>query len=215
MKYLYVFLASCALSCALSCAPSYAQDWQPAHITRTSDGREWYHDGSRWVEVTRTQCQGGQCNPNGIYYRQVPQQQPQEWSQPAPQYQPRPIPDASNGVAILEWRRQIERKLLALEAKCGQAGQPGPAGPMGPPGPCGPAGTGISVEQVTQLKNEITTAVSQNVNTQVDVDKLAEAIAKTLPPVRVEWITLDGTVLKQEKPLGEVLKFQTTESVRK
>ncbi len=112
-----------------------AQDWQPAHITRTADGREWYHDGSRWVEVTRTQCYGGQCQPNAIYYRPAqPQQQPREWSQPAP------LPNASNGVALLSWRDQMEKKIAALEAKCGQAGKPGPPGPMGPPGPKGEPG---------------------------------------------------------------------------
>lgn len=132
MKPLLIILALCS--------PALAQQWEPAHITRTADGREWYHDGTRWVEVTRTQCQGGSCNPNGIYYRQVPQQQQQEWSQPAPQYQPRPIPDASNGVALLSWRDQMEKKIAALEAKCGQTGQPGPAGPMGPPGPKGDPG---------------------------------------------------------------------------
>lgn len=152
------------------CAPGYAQQWQPAAITRTADGREWYHDGNRWVEVTRTQCYDGQCQPGAIYYRPTqPQQQPQEWSQPAPQYQPRPsIPNASNGVALLEWRKQVEQKLIALEARCGQSqpGQPGPAGPPGPQGPAGPAGSGTSID-ADLLAVQITQAVTAQLEQRI------------------------------------------------
>jgi hypothetical protein len=211
MRLIAVSLALCVCQCALS----IAQDWQPATITRTADGREWYHDGARWVEVTRTQCQGGQCNPNGIYYRQVPQQQqqPREWSQPAPQYQPRPIvkvgpvtvpPSASDGQALLGWRDQMEKKIAALEAKCGQSqpGQPGPAGPPGPQGPAGPAGSGEKLDY-----DKIISGVNAHINT----DEFAKDIAAKLPPVIVELEQLDGTKKTQSRPLGQPIKLKLTQ----
>ena len=173
------------------CSPALAQQWEPATITRTADGREWYHDGTKWVEVTRTQCYGGQCNPNGIYYRQVPQQQPQEWSQPAPQYEPRPRikagpvtvpPSASDGQALLGWRDQMEKQIKDLKAQvgacqqmCGQ-GKPGPAGPPGPQRPVGPAGGSGPAPTIDYSKLQID--YSKFV---IDYDKLGAAIAKNTP----------------------------------
>jgi hypothetical protein len=152
------------------CTPALAQQWEPAHITRTADGREWYHNGTAWVEVTRTQCQGGQCQPNAIYYRPVPQQQPREWSQPAPITA---VPNASNGVALLPWRDQMERKIAALEAKCAQAGARGPTGPPGPQGPAGPPGTATNID-ANALALQITQAVSQQLEGRLSALEAAQ-----------------------------------------
>lgn len=197
------------ISCALSCAASCAQEWQPATITRTTDGREWYHDGSRWVEVTRTQCYGGQCQPNGIYYRQVQpqQQQPREWSQPAPQYQPRPSiipsPSASDAKALLPWREEMERKqkaleteLAALKVKCEQCQNK----PSQPP-----------VIDYTKIEVDYDALATKIDTPTVNVDSLAAEVIKKLPPVRIEWETLKGEKLTQEKKLGEVIKFKSVE----
>jgi hypothetical protein len=45
----------------------------------------------------------------------------------------------------------------------------------------------------------------------IDLDALAQAVVERLPPQRVEWERLDGTVLYQNKPLGEPLKFKSIE----
>lgn len=45
----------------------------------------------------------------------------------------------------------------------------------------------------------------------IDLDALAAKVLAKLPPQRVEWETLDGTVLFQEKPLGEALRFKSVE----
>jgi len=144
---------------ALLATPA-AAEWTAAPITRTADGREWWHDGSRWVEVTRTQCYGGQCQPGAIYYRPT---QPQQQTPVAPAYQPRPFPDASNGVALLSWRDQMEKKILALEAR---ANQPGARGPAGPPGPPGKDGSGTSID-ADLLAVQITQAVTAQLEQRI------------------------------------------------
>lgn len=181
-------------------APAVAQDclWQPTQVVTTPTGCQLWWDGTRWVQVCTPQQS---CPP---VQQSAPQQRPaqSEWSAPAPLPGPSIPPTASNGFALLPWRDQMEKKILALELRvnalaqrapqAGPAGPQGPVGAQGPPGAQGPAG-------------------KDGAPAQVDVEALAAAILKTLPPQRVEWTTLSGEVLKQEKPLGQPLKFKSVE----
>jgi hypothetical protein len=151
------------IKCVILCitfaltSPAIAQ-WCPVVIHRTADGREyWQQESGEWTEIHRTQCGGGVC-PQPQYYQQPHQiqyQQPRPQVQQAPvapPYKPRPSisipPSASNGIAILPWREDIERKIREQDSRINAlqslarsgAGKPGPQGPPGPPGPPGPAG---------------------------------------------------------------------------
>lgn len=115
-------------------------------------------------------CDNGRCWQPSQYYSPGGSRQISSGggrsivSEPAPAYQPRePIPNASNGSALLSWRDQMEKKIAALEKKCDPGnrplipdygsrilalekavqdcqGKPGPQGPKGEPGPAGPPG---------------------------------------------------------------------------
>jgi hypothetical protein len=164
------------ITCAVA-SPAIAQ-WCPVVIHRTADGREyWQQESGEWTEIHRTQCGGGSC-PQPQYYQQPQQQQrPIVMAPVAPPY--RPIPNASNGIALLSWRDQIEKRLNAQDARIAAlasagAGKPGPQGPPGPPGPPGPAGAGIDA-------NALAIQITQAVNAQVEQRISAVEAAQNKP----------------------------------
>lgn len=103
---------------------------------------------------------------------------------------PSPVTPAPNYDALVARIAALEKRLAKLEAGAtigpqGPRGQAGPQGEQGEQGLTGGAGPTPAVD--------------------------IKAIIAQLPPVRVEWETLDGTVLSQEKPLGEPLRFKSIE----
>jgi len=89
----------------------------------------------------------------------------------------------------------------------GEIGPRGPAGPAGAVGARGPAGpAGVAGPPGADLDYDaLADAVIAKLNFQV----IADGVVQYLPPQRVEWETIDGHILSQEKPLGEVLKFKS------
>lgn len=159
-------LTTCGLLAVL-CTTACAQ-WSPVVIHRTADGREyWRQENGTWTEIHRTQCGVNVCQPQ------------QQWAPVAPPYQPLlSIPNASNGVAILPWRDEIEKRIAAQDARIAAltragAGKPGPIGPPGPPGPPGPAGSGTSID-ANALAVQITQAVNQQMEPRLTALEAAQ-----------------------------------------
>jgi hypothetical protein len=117
---------------------------------------------------------------------------------PDPIIKPGASPDWRIGVLEVKLDALIARldKFKPIPGPVGPQGPRGQAGPQGEPGPRGPTGPAGPTPAI-------------------DYDALAKAIIARLPPVRVEWETLDGRILKQEKPLGEALRFKSIELDRK
>lgn len=105
---------------------------------------------------------------------------------------PLPTPTPAPTPGPIDYDRLAEIVLAKLASDPRFRGPAGPIGPPGEPGPQGPTG-------------------GAGPTPAIDYEALAKALIAKLPPVRVEWERLDGTILKQEKPLGEPLRFKSVE----
>jgi hypothetical protein len=119
----------------------------------------------------------------------------------------------------------------------GPPGPQGPAGPQGPPGTDATAADvqklqaeidalkaaqadqqKINADVVSSLKslsqqraiviNELE-QLKADLSKPINFDDVAAEVSKRLPPVKLEWETLDGQKLTQQKPLGEPLRIKS------
>ena len=148
------------------------------------------------VSLTQSySCQNGRC-----------------W-QPSPQYSPggrviitsptpakpptsQPIPASYTDPRWTEWRNKIEAQIAANKpCQCDQKQQV----------------TMTQVNQAIDLALEKYHASQPLIPALPTPEQQAADILPYLPPVKVEWLTLGGDRLTQEKKLGEVIKFKSVE----
>ena len=129
-------------------------------------------------------------------------------------------PVAPANTALLARVAELEKLVKALQeqvaASVAEKGPPGEQGPIGKDGPRGPP---LDLDElVAKVLGKLPLVKLGLQYPHGKVVELAKPLGEVilLPPQRVEWLRLDGTILKQEKPLGEALRFESVEiDVRK
>ena len=148
----------------------------------------------------------------------TPVQKPIYDTLPAPQRPPVvdngiPIPPSVNAQLIADNQRLTNDIIARLENIEKALSNPpaGPPGRVGAPGPAGPQGPGGSQGSEGKLgpQGPPGPAGSPGETPQIDYDALADAIAKKLPPIRIQTLNLDGSVHQDATArLGDLIKLR-------
>jgi hypothetical protein len=182
------------------------------------------------VKRVITQCPGGNCYRPSQPLRRALGLDPRFEAPDSPERQPPGPPNALGDLQaeLAELRMLLARHRISIAAikerlaALADINPPGPVDPIDPSNP--PINTPPPPEwsgQISELTQEIARLrMQQNAQTQEFLARLDEiennqpsvaAIISQLPPQRVEWETLAGNTLTQEKPLGQTLKFRSVE----